>query len=85
MPAWTSESTVVKSSWIVAAGSVTGEGIAGMAHPWLSKSRPCLQSEPIMNEKAMRATRTLDHPCFLGSVLGLLVFGFVPYTLNLQS
>jgi hypothetical protein len=30
MPAWTSESTVVKSSWIVAAGSsVTDEGIAG--------------------------------------------------------
>ena len=28
MPAWTSESTVVKSSWIVAVGSVTGEGIA---------------------------------------------------------
>jgi hypothetical protein len=27
MPAWTSESTVGKSSWIVAAGSVTGEGI----------------------------------------------------------
>jgi hypothetical protein len=30
MPAWTSESTVVKSCWIVAAGSITGEGIAGM-------------------------------------------------------
>lgn len=40
MPAWTSESTVVKSSWIVAADSVSGEGIAGK----YSLSRSCRAS-----------------------------------------
>jgi hypothetical protein len=29
MPAWTSESTVVKSFWIVAIGSITGGSTAG--------------------------------------------------------
>ena len=40
MPAWTSESTVVKSSWIVAVDSVSGEGIAGK-YSW---SRSCRAS-----------------------------------------
>lgn len=40
MPAWTSESTVAKSSWIVAADSVSVEGIAGK-YSW---SRSCRAS-----------------------------------------
>ena len=63
MPAWTSENTVVKSSWIVAVGNVTGEGIAGMgAHPWLAVKVTPVFTVGADNEKAMRATRTLDHP-----------------------
>ena len=71
MPAWTSESTVVKSSWIVAAGRITGEGIAGTngGTPWPSKSRPCLDGAD--NEMAMRAGRRvrLGPSTILGSGL----------------
>jgi hypothetical protein len=51
MPAWTSESTVVKSSWMVAVGSVTGEGITG-------KGEPCLEAEPVAYVNQWRSSTT---------------------------